>query len=82
MSEGDCRDIEKSPYRDDCEISQVEDCGFPCRKCGKHIERYVRDGLDVNCDHCGQTHNCFGQQIDHPQGQGEDYTGERWDDDY
>lgn len=54
--------------------------GFPCKKCGAHIEK-GGPGSDVDCDRCGQTHNCFGQQIDFPQGQGEDYCGERWEED-
>jgi len=61
---------------------EEEDIGFECRACGRHIERHVRDGRDIDCPRCGQTHNCFGQRIDFPQGQGEDYAGERWDDDY
>jgi hypothetical protein len=52
---------------------------FPCRSCGATVERWRGQG-DVECGSCGQLHNCFGQRIEFPYGQGEDYAGERWDD--
>jgi len=53
--------------------------------CGKKISSYVQRGMpsyvgqgDMDCT-CGRTFNSFGQEIEFPQGQGEDYAGERYD---
>ena len=55
--------------------------------CGKKISAYVQRGMpsyvgqgDMECD-CGKIYNAFGQEIQFPQGQGEDYCGERYDED-
>lgn len=52
---------------------------FECKRCGAKITAH--GGYDAECSKCGQTYNAFGQRIDYPYGQGEDYAGERWEDD-
>ncbi len=53
---------------------------FPCTNCGADVTAW--NGMDEECPRCGTLHNCFGQHISFPHGQGEDYAGERWDDEY
>ena len=53
--------------------------------CGERISSYIQRGSptypgmgDMECS-CGKIFNSFGQEIAFPQGQGEDYAGERYE---
>lgn len=56
-------------------------------ECGAELRLYAEaaqfmDMPDFNCDRCNRTYNLSGQYLQFPRGQGEDYAGERWDEDY
>jgi len=48
--------------------------------CGELVELIPSGPMgDTYCDRCDQCWNSSGQHIAFPQGQGEDYCGERWE---
>jgi len=63
-----------------CSQCKTAERTFNCTKCGADVT--TSHGQDKECPQCGQLYNAFGQQIAFPYGQGEDYAGERWDEDY
>lgn len=63
-------------------INQPQDVESFCRACNEDALLIASCDFTYTCSNCGARVSAMGQKITYPRGQGEDYAGERWDDDY